>query len=594
MSIPRPEHPQPQFFRPTWLNLNGTWTFDFDFGKSGLERGLHRATALPHAITVPFCPEAALSGVAHTDFIEAMFYQRNVTVPAEWQGLPRILLHFGAVDYHAQIYVNGELVCRHSGGSTPFTADLTGRVQAGQTFSLTVAVQDNTRSGAQGVGKQSMPYASAGCSYTRVTGIWQTVYLEATQDLALVACRCVPDFDGSRFVLTPTFTREQRGAALTVTAKADGAAVASRTVPAVSGVPVALDIPAARPWSPDSPFLYDLEYTVTRPDGSEADRVQSYAGLRKISVEGNRILLNNRPIFLRMVLDQGFYPDGIWTAPSAQALENDIRLSMACGFNAARLHQKVFEPLFHYYADKLGYLTWAEYPSWGMACNGNTSSPAYFESEAHYLREWRACVERDANHPSIIAWSPLNETAPNDRTPAHTLACYQRFVSDIYDLTHAIDPTRPVNDSSGWTHVKTDIWTTHNYCPDANALRKSFEAEGKGTVARNRPAVEPPYAGQPFVCDEWGGFKFIPADRRDATQAGWGYHGLVIDTPQQLLDKIAEQIDVLVSWPDCCGYCYTQLTDVEQEQNGVLCYDRTPKAPLDQYAKLFGRTRNDL
>lgn len=203
MSIPRPEHPQPQFFRPTWLNLNGTWTFDFDFGKSGLERGLHRATALPRAITVPFCPEAALSGVAHTDFIEAMFYQRNVTVPAEWQGLPRILLHFGAVDYHAQIYVNGELVCRHSGGSTPFTADLTGRVQAGQTFSLTVAVQDNTRSGAQGVGKQSMPYASAGCSYTRVTGIWQTVYLEATQDLALVACRCVPDFDGSRFVLTP-------------------------------------------------------------------------------------------------------------------------------------------------------------------------------------------------------------------------------------------------------------------------------------------------------------------------------------------------------------------------------------------------------
>ena len=182
-----------------------------------------------------------------------------------------------------------------------------------------------------------MPYASAGCSYTRVTGIWPTVYLEATQDLALVACRCVPDLDGSRFVLTPPFTRTQRGAALTVTAKADGAAVASRTVPAVSGVPVALDIPAARPWSPDSPFLYDLEYTVTRPDGSEADRVQSYAGLRKISVEGNRILLNNRPIFLRMVLDQGFYPDGIWTAPSAQALENDIRLSMACGFNAARL-----------------------------------------------------------------------------------------------------------------------------------------------------------------------------------------------------------------------------------------------------------------
>lgn len=590
-SIPRAEHPQPQFKRDAWLNLNGTWTYEFDFGRSGKERKLYESKGFKNEITVPFCPESKLSGVEYTDFIESMYYHRKLQIPAEWSNFNRFLLHFGAVDYIAEVYLNGQFVQRHVGGSSPFTVDISKFVAPGNDYDLTVAVTDELRTLTQGAGKQSTEFYSHGCVYTRVTGIWQTVYLEATNHIALEYCRIFPDFDNAQFAFIPKFYKDVQGAKFQVTVSCpQGCTVAETTVTAFSGMPVVLKLDNPHAWSPEDPFLYNVTFKVFDPQGQLTDTVNSYAGLRKVHIEGNRVFINNKPVYQRLVLDQGFYPTGIWTAPTAEDLENDIKLSMACGFNGARLHQKVFEPLFHYYADKLGYLTWAEYPSWGMACTRDRRSPLadYHHAVENHVREWQKCVERDINHPSIIAWTPQNETYPVDGE----LTRYRDYITQLYDLTKSLDPTRPVNDSSGWMHVKTDLYTTHNYRPDAQALIASFNAEGEGNVARNYPKEEVPYAGQPFLCDEWGGFKYIPVDRRDSTQAGWGYHGLVIETPEQLLAKISEQIDVFMNHPFCVGYCYTQLTDVEQEQNGVLCYDRTPKAPLAEFAKLFGRTRD--
>jgi len=357
--IPRPEYPRPQFRREDWINLNGTWTYVFDFGKSGMQRGFAASTGFADEILVPFCPESELSGVRHTDFIEMMWYQRTIDIPVDWAG-KRVLLHFGGVDYECEAFIDGVSMGRHWGGTSSFAFDVTAAVRPGASHNLVLYVRDETRSGVQPGGKQCSDYASRGCHYTRTTGIWQTVWLEAVSPYGLQDVYIVPNLDRSRFVITPRFYGVKRGLMLHVTLLADGKQISQATVPASNGVPVTLPIGAPRPWSPADPFLYDIAFQVLDDDGSVLDRVESYAGLRKVHVEGNRVYLNNEPIYLRLVLDQGFYPDGIWTAPSDTALKRDIELSMQAGFNGARLHQKVFEERFHYWADRLGYLTWGE------------------------------------------------------------------------------------------------------------------------------------------------------------------------------------------------------------------------------------------
>ena len=583
-AIPRPEYPRPQFVRDSWINLNGVWSYEFDFGRSGLERGLEKSKGFASRIKVPFCPESRLSGVAYTDFIESMFYHRVIQIPAAWCG-KKIFLNFGAVDFIAQIYIDGTFVLRHVGGSSSFQADITSFVSDGKTHDLVVAVTDLTRSGHQGGGKQSSAWRSAGCSYTRVTGIWQTVWMECADVCGLSSCRITPDLDGGSFSFLPEFYSEKRGKCFNITILDKDRIVAEKTIAAVSGIPVVLPVPDVKVWSPENPFLYDIVYTVTDADGTVLDSVKSYAGMRKIHIENNRLFLNNREVFLRFVLDQGFYPEGIWTAPDDDALKHDIEMSMACGFNGARLHQKIFEERFHYWADRLGYLTWGEFPTWGLASSRNDGRFNPGDSaiaQLNYLREWESIVVRDFSHPSIIAWTPYNETSPKDPT------IYSDDMTFLYDLTKKLDPTRPVNDSSGWYHVKTDLWTVHFYAKDAEDLDHRFRSEG-GTVARQFPEKEVVYAGQPYLNDEFGGFKFIPADRTVFADNSWGYYGMQIRTPEELVARIREQVDYMLEKEDLSGFCYTQLTDVEQEENGLFCYDRTPKAPVEQFAEVFGR-----
>lgn len=595
IGTPRSEYPRPQFERAAWINLNGTWDFDFDFSASGIERDLMHATSLPKHITVPFCPESQLSGIGYKDFINCAWYHRTLDIPAEWDG-QRILLHFGGVYYTSEIYIDGQLALRHYGGSSAFEADITPYVKAGQTHHLTVRATSDVRSMMQSAGKQSLRHGSYDCLYTRTTGIWQTVWMEAVAKEGLKDVQVLPDIDQRQLVIHPQYYAE-RGGKLTVSLFDGTKRVAQTTVPATNATSIVLPVKNMKLWSPESPFLYDLTYELRNAEGKVVDEVRSYVGMRKIHTSGNRVYLNNEPYYQRLVLDQGFYPDGIWTAPSDEALRHDIELSMAAGFNGARLHQKVFEDRFYYWADKMGYLTWSEAPSWGMACNNPVAT-------RNFLSEWRELVVQFRNHPSIVTWTPLNEEFWPDGYE------YPRFVADLYDVTKALDPTRPFNDASGGTHVKTDIWTAHHYEQDPVKLREILYNDGrmfqtstaKGHPGDKNTGFSSPIAqdnyrypvydfSMPYILDEVGGIKWVKAAKKDNVQTeSWGY-GEPPKTEEEFFARLEGQIDAVLSLSDYIwGYCYTQLTDVEQEQNGVYFYDRSYKFAPERFYKIFSKT----
>ena len=579
-AIPRPEHPRPQFFRSAWLNLNGEWKFAFDNTQSGIEKGWHKdPLAIDRKIVVPFCPESKLSGIGFTDFITNVWYHRTVSVPAEWKG-SRVFLHFGAVDYDCRVWINGTAVGRHYGGYTSFAFDITDALRDGEN-NLVVNVLDDVRSRIQPAGKQSQIRESAGVKYTRTTGIWQTVWLEARPLSHIESVRIVPELDNSRFVLTPAIKNYRRGMVFQATLLAAGAKVATASVASGTGVPLVLDIKKPRIWSLSDPFLYDLQFELL--DGKQVvDKVTGYAGLRKFHIEGNRFFLNNKPIFMRMVLDQGFYPDGIYTAPSDAALKADVELSLAVGFNSARLHQKVFEERFHYWADRLGYLTWGEFPDWGI----DFGQPQAIHNTQ---REWREAVMRDLNHPSIVAWTPFNETSGGAR---NYFEAHRRAVQETVDLTRALDPTRPINDASGYVHVDPDIYSVHDYTQDLKRFQDNYSgvAPGKRTgFFINNPDLSVPYADQPFVPDEYGGtfwtkeYASMPL-AGDNNRGTWG-RGKSADQVVELVEKLTL---ILTGNPNIAGYCYTELYDIEQEVNGVYTYDRQLKFNAERLKKIFG------
>ena len=574
--LPRPEYPRPQFERSEWINLNGQWSYTFDFSRSGMDRELFRSEGFDGQITVPFAPQSELSGVGFTDFIPEMWYQRRLEIPADWDG-KRILLHFGAVDYIASIYIDGRIAGRHWGGSSSFTIDITRLVNAGKTHNMVIRVEDDERSGEYAKGKQCGRYASFGCEYTRTTGIWQTVWMEAVHKDGLKDVYVIPDLDQSRFVFRPEYHAVQQGQKLRIRILDNGKTVSEKTIPATAQSQAELTVKKVKTWSPEDPFLYDIEYDVLSAEGKVIDHVKAYAGMRKIQVIGNRLYLNDEPVYLRLVLDQGFYPDGIWTAPTDEALKRDIELSMAAGFNGARLHQKIFEPRFHYWADRLGYLTWGESASWGANINR-------IGSARNFLTEWEEAVVRDRNHPSIIMWTPFNETweHPDNREAARE-AC--RFVSDIYDLTKDLD-YRPCHDVSGNYHVKTDIFSVHQYEQDP-AKFTAWIAPVDGKVRqhdlKNR---EVEYDGQPYLVDEYGGIKWVVG--QEFSEISWGY-GNAPKTIEEVYERMEALTDAILGFDHICGYCYTQLTDVEQEQNGIYNYDRTEKFDMERIRAIFSK-----
>lgn len=571
VDIPRPEFPRPQFERTDWVNLNGQWTFEMDFGSSGEQRGWTNTKGLSKKITVPFCPESELSGIGYTDFIPCVWYQRNINIPAEWNG-KKILLHFGAADYETKVYVDGKMVGEHKGAGSSFNFDITSYVKAGQQANLVVRVYDNLRGGMQPGGKQCTALYSAGCSYTRVTGIWQTVWMEAVNEQALKNVFAIPDIDQQQLVVRPEFYNEGNNNTLTVEVKDGKKTVAKRTSQASNQSTIVLPIKNAHLWSPEDPYLYDVKYTVKNAQGEVIDEVSSYMGMRKVHISGGYFYLNNKPYFQRLVLDQGYYPDGIWTAPSDEALRQDIEMSKAVGFNGARLHQKVFEERYYYWADKLGYLTWGEEASWVLNINNELAV-------RNFLTEWAEIVVRDRNHPSLVTWTPLNETW--NATPG----VYVRFVNDLYDLTKAIDPTRPINDASGDSHVKTDIWSVHDYTREPDKLIANHTIKAGVEPYRNMKGKDflSKYEGQPYMVDEFGGLPWIPKEERANS---WGY-GANIDTVEEFYSILEKEIDALKACKHVVGFCYTQITDVEQEKNGIYYYNRKPKFDTARVKAIF-------
>lgn len=569
--IPRPEHPAPQFRRDRWRNLNGIWDFAFDQTNSGFERGWVTGFPAGEHITVPFCPESRLSGVHFTDFILSCWYHRSFDITSEdLEG--DVLLHFGAVDYEARVYVNGVEAGCHRGGYASFVLDVTRLVHAG-TNELVVHAVDDVRSHRQPAGKQSDRFESYECSYTRTTGIWQTVWLEFVPKQRVVSVVYKPNVPAGRVAIEARI----RGAGyLTATVSFEGEQCAEATVH--GGGTVVLDMPLTdiHLWRPGLGNLYDVTLRFVSSDGM-IDAVHSYFGLRDVRVEGKRVLINGEPVFQRLILDQGFYPEGIYTAPDAEQLERDIVLSMQAGFNGARLHQKAFEPLYLYYCDKHGYLAWGEMADWQL----DISSA---ESMSAFLPEWVEIVERDRNHPAIVGWCPFNETWDFQGRRQ-----YDPLLTVTHRITKALDPDRPCIDVSGMFHTReTDIYDLHDYEQDPACFAERYARYGEpGHDNEDRFPDRQRYPGNiPFFVSEYGGIKIDSAARADGQS--WGY-GKSASGEEEFFSRYEALTGVLMSNPNIFGFCYTQLTDVEQECNGIYSYDRKAKIDIDRLRAINSR-----
>ncbi|MFD0482687.1 glycoside hydrolase family 2 protein [Kineococcus sp. GCM10028916] len=595
--VPRPEYPRPSVVRTDWITLNGTWGFEVDAGDSGLERGL-LGRDLAGTITVPFAPESELSGIGNTDFMAAVWYRREVSIPPAWAGR-RTLLHFGAVDHDATVWVDGEEVVRHRGGFTPFTADLGHR---SGTVTVVVRARDDHR-GPQARGKQSTRYDNYECLYTRTTGIWQTVWAEPVADVSLGRPRITPDVAGSTFHLEQPLRRTGTGsvgdrAGWTLTASVRDAAgeVVGATVRADLDLSprLTLVVPSdrVRLWAPEDPHLYDVTVTLTDAAGEVVDTVETYAGLRSVSIDGKAVLLNGRPVFQRLVLDQGYYPDGLMTAPSDEALVKDIQLSLDAGFNGARLHQKVFEERFLFHADRLGYLVWGEFGDWGAIEEGSSVRGEHQQPTSNFVSQWLEELERDYSHPSIVGWCGLNETRQPLTDRGQVLDDVTRA---MFLAAKAMDTSRPVLDTSGYSHrvLESDVWDSHNYTQDPAKFAEEMSGLPQGRPHTNYGGHEGdygvegipwslPYQGQPWFCSEFGGIWWRPdvaasnpeVDR--GATSSWGY-GEPPRTEEEFHHRFEGLTGVLLNDPLMFGYCYTQLTDVFQEQNGVYSFDRSDK-----------------
>ena len=563
ITIPRPEHPQPMFKRDNWQNLNGEWLFEFDFGASGAERGLFKPEKVieyTKRITVPFCPESELSGIGYKDFIPAVWYKRSINITEE-QLKGRVFLHFGAVDYECDVYINGEKVGNHFGGYSSFTLDITDFLNIGEN-DLTVNARDNVRSGKQPKGKQSSAFYSQGCDYTRTTGIWQTVWLEFVPTAYIKTAKYYPDTEAAAFDIELTLSL---GGRLTVEALYEGKKVGECTKE-VKGRYTRFRLPLSEKhlWEVGKGRLYDLKFTLETENGT--DVLYSYAGLREVRIDGFKVLINGKSIFQRTVLDQGYYPDGIYTAPSDEALKRDIELSMRLGFNGARLHEKIFEPRFLYHCDKAGYLVWGEHANWGLDINNEGGL-------LNFLPEWRETVERDFNHPAIIGWCPFNETWNQFGTTA------RRILKVVYEETKRLDPTRPVIDTSGCYHVITDIYDQHDYDQNHESFRKSYiDYNGNEDSFKLWFKDDQIYIPNlPFFMSEFGGIKWIPeAKQNSAADNSWGY-GDAPKTEEEFFTRYEGLVAALLEAPNIMGFCYTQLYDVEQEVNGLYTYGREDK-----------------
>jgi beta-galactosidase/beta-glucuronidase len=585
MSDVSDRHPRPQLTRPDWTDLCGEWMFAYDDGDIGLDEGWQdRDDVYDRVITVPFPPESPASGIGEREFHPVVWYRRTFTGsrrPGE-----RLLLHFGAVDYRASVWVNGRLVATHEGGHTPFQADITAALSDRAENVLAVRAEDPPSDQTQPRGKQDWLPRPHSVFYERTTGIWQPVWLEPVPNTHVAGVRWRPDLRrgvlNGRVVLQGPLRPglrvrirlSLRGETLADDTYGVGSAVVQRDI-ALDPVRINYHYRSYL-WAPNHPNLVDVTVTVLDGD-SVVDEVESYVGLRSVSCSGGRFLLNARPTFLRLVLAQNYWPQSHLAAPSAEALREEVEWVKRLGFNGVRIHQKIEDPRFLYWCDRLGVLAWGELPS-----------PLAFDTVtiARLTREWLEVLERDASAPSVVAWVPFNESwgVPNlEDDPAQRDA-----VRALFYLTHAFDPTRPVIGNDGWEHLVSDIFGVHDYSADGAVLRERYGSDE--AVQRTLRKVQPYYRTlvlpervgdtSPLMITEFGGITYDPD-----SENFWNGYGAV-QSAEELCNRYADLVTALLDSPAVTGFCYTQLTDTAQERNGLLDEDRRPKVDPDDLAAI--------
>lgn len=569
-------YPRPQFVRQSWLSLDGSWSFSFD------QTDNPRRVAWNQAIRVPFPPESPLSGIGDTGYHPVVWYQRSFCVPADWQE-QRVLLHFGAVDYQAKIWLNGQLIAEHEGGHTPFYEDISDFLIEGEQ-QLIVQAKDDPRDMEKPRGKQDWELDPHSIWYPRTSGIWQTVWLEPVAATRIGRLRLTPNVAKWEIEVETTIEGDFQETSLEVQM------VLGRTMAMDLRLPVeqarvlcTFELPDPGPagreaflWSPERPVLFDLCLTLRQ--GEEVlDYVKSYTALRSVEARDGHFYLNGRPYFLQMVLDQGYWSDGLLAAPTPEALRQDVELTKAMGFNGARKHQKIEDPRYLYWADRLGLLVWEEMPS------------AYVFSSTTARRltqEMMEMIERDYNHPSVVAWVPFNESwgVPNiaESEPQ------QQLVQALYYLAQALDPTRLIVDNDGWEHVCSSLYTIHDYLNDPEVFRHRYDngynleiGPIEKTVGKRLALDGFRSSGLPIILSEFGGIRL-------GEGKGWGYQQ--VETAEQFLASLGP-LFASVHGRALAGFCYTQLTDTFQEQNGLLYMDRRPKIALETIAGMLQEGR---
>jgi len=576
--MPEYAYPRPQLVREHWQSLNGLWKFCFDNEKK------YRRPSDPiqwtHEIMVPYPPESQASGIGDRGFHRACWYQREFDISAEGQ---RVLLHFGAVDYRARVWVNGHRVADHEGGHSSFHADITDYLKDASRHTVTVFVEDDPHDLGKPRGKQDWQLEPHSIWYPRTTGIWQQVWLERVPRTYIQKLRWTPHFEGFEIGSETFIAGDDVDEELFVEVRIrHGDKMLADDYYKVIGGEASRKVALSDPgiddsrnellWSPERPTLLDVELTL-RHKNQVLDMVKSYTALRSVAVNRDRFMLNGRPYHLKMVLDQGYWPDTLLAAPDDDALRKDVELAKEMGFNGVRKHQKVEDPRYLYWADKLGLMVWEEMPS------TYRFTP---QSINRLVREWSEVIDRDYSHPCIIVWVPFNESwgVPN----LTSMQAHRNAVEALYHLTRTFDPTRPVIGNDGWEASATDLLGIHDYDGDPERLSARYSPNNsKDLFDRRRPGGRIltldgyPHRGQPIILTEFGGVTYTKRPEPGVKDV-WGYS--LADNDQEFFNSYRRLLEVVNETQLFSGFCYTQFSDTFQEANGLLMADRTPKLPL--------------
>jgi beta-galactosidase/beta-glucuronidase len=582
-------YPRPQLERAGWTSLNGTWRFRFD--GDGSIAALSEIADWPLEITVPYPPECKASGIGDRGFHKVCWYQRDFEMA---RGPGRVMLHFGAVDYSARVWINGKLAAAHEGGHTPFSADITDLLSADGRQVVTLRAEDDPHELSKPRGKQDWQLEPHSIWYPRTTGIWQTVWLERVPRTYIDKIRWTPRLEGFALGFEVRLKGDMPDdLSLELELKHGERLLARDRYRVVEGEVdrwVVLSDPGIDDfrnellWSPERPTLLYATVKLWQ-DGKVIDEVRSYTALRSANVLRDRFMLNGRPYVLRMVLDQGYWPDTLLAAPDDDALRRDVELAKAMGFNGVRKHQKIEDPRYLYWADKLGLLVWEEMPS------------AYrFTRTAikRTIREWTEALDRDYSHPCIIVWVPFNESWGVPELPS--VQAHRHAVEALYHLTKTLDPTRAVIGNDGWESSATDIIGIHDYDCNMEHMRQRYgpEVEREELFDQRRPGGKVltldgyPHRGQPIMLTEFGGIAF-QAHAEEGVKKIWGYTAV---TDAETFARLYEQLlETVIHTALFSGFCYTQFSDTFQEANGLLYADRTPKIPLERIAAVTAQSR---